>query len=322
MSNNPLADLTSEERTAGTAAIAAAIPALAASSTVAIAALKLGTYRHVGSGTLLAVADARFIVTAAHVVIDILGDDFDVAITTGRMGGSFLTLSAQWIVSAPASNGVDSFDVAIYRLPQSEHVNIPDTSFVRLGDVSFKKDLSLGYFVVTGCPAIWSSSGNKEGEVFKTKLLQFCTVSTAQNTAALDEFNVERHFLLEAKSDYVLDRSGSDTWLRTRSGFSAEIPRDLGGISGCSVWMIGDLRKSIFDWKPHDARIVGIETAVYRQRGAIRATRWVAVSSLLYQACPDLRAALEIHRPVTSLEWRKGSVDWPLGPTGRTGGGP
>lgn len=135
-------------------------------------------------------------------------------------------------------------------------------------------------------------------------MLQFGTVSSAQHTEALDGFDHQKHLLLEAKTEYVLNRAGDETYLRTRRGFSAQLPGDLGGISGCSVWMIGDLRLPIHEWRPQDARIVGIETAVYRQRGAIRATRWGAVSSVIYQTYPDLRDALEIYRPVTVLGWR------------------
>lgn len=122
--------------------------------------------------------------------------------------------------------------------------------------------------------------------------------------SALDGFDPDQHILLEAKTDYLLDRAGAETYLRTRQGFSARVPRDLGGISGCSVWMIGDLRQSIHDWNPREARIVALETAVYPERGVIRATRWAAVSTVIYQAYPDLREALEIYRPITLLGWK------------------
>jgi len=53
MIQNPLAYLTEAERSAGTTAIAKAIPALAATSTVVIAASKNGLARQIGTGTFV-----------------------------------------------------------------------------------------------------------------------------------------------------------------------------------------------------------------------------------------------------------------------------
>lgn len=121
MTQNPLAHLSGAERSAGTTAIAKAIPALAAASTVVIASSKNGLARQIGTGTLLAVADARFVVTAAHVVNEAIEAEFELQISTGKLSGRLLPLRDTWMVSLPIQGqGRDYLDVAVYRLTRAE----------------------------------------------------------------------------------------------------------------------------------------------------------------------------------------------------------
>jgi hypothetical protein len=75
---------------------------------------------------------------------------------------------------------------------------------------------------------------------------------------------------------------------------SLQFPRDLGGISGCSVWMIGSCDKPIEEWKKENSKIIAVQTGVYHKSQIIQATRWVAVSTLLHEAFPEVRPAMAL----------------------------
>jgi hypothetical protein len=63
------------------------------------------------------------------------------------------------------------------------------------------------------------------------------------------------------------------------------------------VWTIGDSKKPPTDWDADQARLIAVQTGVYPQRKIIKATRWIAVSTLLYEAFPELRGAMNLFRP-------------------------
>ena len=165
---------------------------------------------------------------------------------------------------------------------------------MRVADACFASDLSTGYFVVTGYPGIWSTVLDGSEDTMKSKLLQYGTYALAGATAALDGYDPGRHFLLTASPSEILDPLGAPATFRTRQGFPAQMPADLRGISGCSVWLIGNLTKPVESWGREPGRIVGIETGVFAERGAIKATRWNAVTTLLYNAFPPIRPAIEM----------------------------
>ena len=166
--------------------------------------------------------------------------------------------------------------------------------FVRIADVCFERDLAFAYFVICGFPGMWSTASNPDGEM-KGRLLQYGTYSFKGTTSGLLGFDSERHLLLEGTPGDLLDQNGEPTRFQTRSGHPASMPGDLAGISGSSVWRVGDLRIPVSEWNINAVQIVGVQTGVFRSAGAIKATRWNAVATLLHAACADLRATLEMY---------------------------
>jgi hypothetical protein len=71
--------------------------------------------------------------------------------------------------------------------------------------------------------------------------------------------------------------------------------RGLKGISGCSVWRVGDLDIPIDRWAESSAKLTGVVCAVYQAHGAIKVTRWIAVTTLIHSAFPDLQPVLNLH---------------------------
>ena len=276
-------------------AMSECVPELAARSTVGIVASTNQYVRQIGTGTLLAVADHRFVVTAAHVVHQdaLAGATFGIS---GTVDGQFVAAVGSWILSGDsADRPSDEHDIGIYEFSPEQAARFADDVFVRVADVDFPADLSHGFFVVCGFPAVWSTSLKPSDMTLSTKMLQLGTFALQGSVTGLTKYNPQRHFLLEASLDILLDRSARNTSFRTRGGYPAQMPRDLAGVSGCSVWMLGDLRQPIEQWSKKTARLVGIETSVYERRRAIKVTRWNGVTTLLHAAFPRTRRVLEMY---------------------------
>lgn len=273
--------------------LSSSIPEAVTGATVAIAGANGPVVRHFGSGTLLAVADQCFVVTAAHVVRKAHDDQATLGIS-GGLNGNFVATAGNWILSQ-GGDQEDAFDIAIYPLQPSQVTRLDRCTFVRVADVSFDTDLSRGYFVVSGFPSIWSTDSVKTEEAVKLRLLQYSTYSYAGKAEGLQSYDTRYHLLLEARPEQMFDMSGAEMQFRTRSGHPAQMPQDLRGISGCGVWMIGDLATPCEAWRVEDARLVAVETGVFPTRGAIKATRWSAVTTLIYAAFPELRSTIEFY---------------------------
>lgn len=276
--------------------MSACVPDLTVTSTIAIVGAKAPVIRQLGSGTLLAVADLRFVLTAAHVVREASRHKLTLGISGGQ-SGCFIAAGGKWIMSTASSSDSadDTYDVALYQLNEDQINRLAGVEYVRVADASFTSDLTNGFFIVTGFPGMWSTVLDGDEDTMKSKLLQYGTYAFSGSTSALAGYDPAHHFLLEASPSGLLDHTGEPTSFRTRTGFAAQMPTDLRGISGCSVWMIGNLATPVGTWEKHAGRIVGIETGVFSARGAIKATRWNAVTTLMYKAFPNLRPALEIY---------------------------
>lgn len=277
-------------------AMAACMPLTAAAATVAIVGAKSPVVRQIGSGTLLAVADAHFVVTAAHVLRHAQSHGMTVGVSSGD-NQSFTAITGDWMLTTSSDGGAsdDQFDIAVSRLSPNQLHRFAGVTFVRIADVSFERDLTSGYFVVSGYPGIWSSVPEANETSMNSGLLQYGTYAFSGNTSALAGYDPERHFLLEASPATMLDPQGKPVVFRTRLGHHASMPSDLAGVSGSSVWIIGDLRFPISSWNQGLARIVGVQTGVYPSRGAIKFTRWNAVTTLIHSAFPDLRSTIELY---------------------------
>ncbi len=274
-------------------AMVARTPSRVAGSALAIVGSHSCNVRHMGTGTLLAVADAKFVVTAAHVLKMAKDQDLTVAISPA-LGGVFTAVTARpWVLTMDGGAG-DQNDVALYRLDERELGRLGAVDFVRIADVCFEKDLASAYFVVCGFPSIWSTASNPDGDM-KSRLLQYGTYPFKGETSGLGGFDPERHILLEGTPGDLLDHNGEPTRFQTRSGHPASMPADLSGISGCSVWRIGDLRTPVSEWNINGAQIVAVQTGVFKTAGAIKATRWNAVTTLLHSAWPDLRVTINMY---------------------------
>lgn len=270
------------------------IPSEAWESTVGIIIVRGRSLYQFGTGTLLRIADQSFIVTAAHVIKEAHRYDNSLCITEPT--GSFIQVSGNWICSAKGQYGTseDLFDIAVLQLDQTVVEKLTEKSFLRLYDVSFIEDLSSGVFCLFGYPTVWSQPSTNADTKLSLKPFQYATYAFDGSTDTLPEYQERFHLLLSAKLSGITDINGKPMNFRNREGFPVEFPRDLCGISGCSVWKICDTNRNPEEWDKERPKIVALQTGVYHQPQIIKGTRWVAITTLLHEAFPELRPAMSL----------------------------
>lgn len=275
--------------------IAAKIPAKAWESIVPIVVANPPSIHLLGTGSLFEIAGDFFVVTAAHVIK--LAYEKGKTLGISDDGTSFIALGGEWFVSAPVQrDGVeDPFDVAVYRLPGRAVERLRAKRFLRRADIEFDEHSPTAVFAVFGFPGLWSMGGGGDGETLRLKALEYVTYASSATGRTLIGFDSKYHFLLDGTAKQVALPDGSPMVFRHRDGAAATFPRDLRGISGCAVWVLGDLAVPVDEWRP--AQVVAVQTGVYQDSEVIRATRWVAVTTLLNEACPELRPAMLLWTP-------------------------
>jgi len=235
-----------------------------------------------GTGSLFAIADRRFIVTAAHVHEDAEKQGFDFLCATTRKGKFTPLHRGVWGV-------MHKFDVAIFELNSKNAEDLDENVFLSLADVALDVDLTSGLFAIFTVPACWSESSfdDQSGPV-KAKALQFVTTPYEGDVGLLADFNPTVHIALGANDEHLRNHDGLKiSWPDRLGGF-------LPGISGCAIWKIADKYRPNARPEPDVARVVGVETGVYSGPGVIKGTRWDAVGSLIQQGYPELRSAFNI----------------------------
>ncbi len=240
-----------------------------------------------GTGTLLKIADDTFLVTAAHVVTQAYEHDKALCVATGN---SFTQVYGNWRCSA----GSDPFDVAVLRLPADVTSKMREVSYLRLQDVEFSADLSKSVFCLFGYPNRLSTPSTPY-TTMRLKPFQYMTYDYEGETNTLGGYQERYHLLLDGQEEGE-DFDGQAARFYDRNGHPLQFPKDLGGISGCSVWKIVNRDRPLSEWGQYRPKLVAVQTGVYSDRKVIKATRWVAVSTLLHEAYPELRPALKLSR--------------------------
>ena len=269
------------------------VPGWAWDSVVSIVLCSNKIVYQFATGTLFQVADQRFIVTAAHSIRIAFGYNKTIGVSCGS--NSFTCTSGDWICSEPFQYGSveDPFDVAVYPIPAGLLPRFNRQRFLRLSEVNFDV-LSSGVFVLFGYPGIWAAPSTRNDEKLKIKRLEYMAIGYCGDHSTVQGYQPKLHFLLDADSKGITLSDGSRAELRKDDGSPAVFPRDLKGISGGPVWLIGDQRIAVGHWSTLPVGLAGVQTGVYQESGAIRVTRWIAVTTLIHEAFPELRSALTI----------------------------
>lgn len=253
-------------------------------STIPIVVLNDGILSQQGTGSLLRVAQRHFLVTAAHVVNGIREHGYKFVVF-GKERGYIELVGPFQCLRRDSANGHDQFDLTIWELDKEVVEFLADYDFVNLLDVDTSEVFGPDLYCVCGFPAELSTDGNVDGTPIGFTPHYFLSYPYQGDVSQLPEYDSGCHLLLHGQPSDAVAIVGS-----------GNLPK-LNGISGCSIWKTNYLAIGPEDWTPAHAKIVAVETGVYRVEKAIKATIWKSVATLIYKAFEDLRPALTLHWP-------------------------
>jgi len=202
-------------------------------------------YLH-GSGTLLQVADARFIVTAKHVAED-LGDGFKLGFGNSLVSGPLTRLRRGW--AAP-----DPHDVAVFPLVEEQIARLEGMTFLRLDEIDVtttQSDDPGGWYSLFGFPSCWFIHDPVVKQIVG-RVFRFGVTLYRGDASVLGNFDPEIHLLFEARQEGAIALEGVP-----------DFPERYGGISGSGVWRIAKPAEQNASWAKERARLVGVQTGVY-----------------------------------------------------------
>ena len=258
--------------------------------------------RQIGTAVLFQIADVFFVVTAGQVVQLACDADKTIAIS-GGVDDHFVALAGQWIRSTGSvGHATDVYDVAVHRLSEgavrrlSEGAvrRLSNARFLRLSEVEFGDRGPRAVYTLFGFPGLWSILSAADTEPVSAKPLEFTTYAYDGGIGGMQQYEARLHILLSATPEELTSPDGAPLQFKDRLGQSVRLPIGMKGISGCSVWHIGHLDVPIEQWAERGATLVGMVSGVYQAHGAVKVTRWVAVTTLINAAFPDLQQVLRL----------------------------
>ena len=242
-----------------------------------------------GTGTLLSIADRRFLVTAAHVRTEQKRQGLSFLCAGTRQGTFTVLIQSNWYLYRKV-------DVAVFELTARNVDDFAANVFLHLSDIDFEADTVNGIFAIFGLPAKWSDSSlNADDPPIAAKALQFITHPYSDSPANLPGFDPSIHIALHA----------GDTDHRNIDGTEIKWPDPIGkflpGISGCGIWKLCHRFDPSATPDASNSRLVGVETSVYPQARVIKGTKWGAVAALIQEGFPELQPAFEIAWPKSRI---------------------
>lgn len=235
-----------------------------------------------GSGVLLKIADAGFLVSAAHVMAGVIKD--------GR--GLFMGLADEADIlnlgglDVQVSDDRDHVDVAYMRLPAS----VVDTisahrPFLRLDQVdTARRRPEKGMYIVAGYPRGQTQADGETGVIHSKP---YCLSTTLYDGD-----------LANSKEGTSIVLSFTPHWVVEDNGDSVRPPAML-GISGCGIWrMVGEQHPTPGHWDATLIRLAGIEHGTVGN--AIKGLLAFRLVDSIRQNHPDLAPAIELVRGVAS----------------------
>jgi len=230
-----------------------------------------------GTATLFTVNSKYYLITAAHVIADIVNakrmDRIGLplglnAASVANLGNHFISYNREF----------EKFDVAIIRLDQTELVSRLKESWDFL---SIKNVAAVDHTHTKAFIAGYPRAASRTSKDFKMSSQFMCFATTFLDHVPEEADDVQPGvdvFLNHEESGYALD------------GNLTELPK-LQGVSGASVWsVLPDLEAGVWNSEDH-VRVVAVEVAC-RAGLYVRAKSWLLVANL-FEAI-DRTAAREI----------------------------
>jgi len=259
-------------------------------SVIPITALNLNPerMRQHGTGTLLSLADKQFLITAWHVLRDALKHKVPLFISDLSATCGAIPLEDLHIIhyDRPVVDGVPIIDVCILELTESIVSGIPNRRFLNLSHVDLSGETKAGKYYIYGFPCETVEPDDNAKTIKYEDAFKYLTIPYDGDTDTLLGYDSRFHLLLHCPFE------GSVTLGSARE----PRPRDLIGISGCSLWRVFDEGANPEEWKPEHVRIVGVQSSQYKNKIA-KGIRWRTVVAILWMKYPDLRQPIRVSHP-------------------------
>lgn len=231
-----------------------------------------------GSGILLKIADAGFLVTAAHVVDGVVKDGR--ALFMGMADGEGIVNLGG--LDFQVSDDQRDVDVAFTRLPPGiVDVVGKHRAFLRLDQIdTARRPPAAGVYIIAGYPR---GDSRADGDAGLIHSKAFC-LSTTLHEGELANFTVGSSIALSFLSPWVIQDDGE----RIRAPA-------LQGISGCGIWrMVSERHPTPGHWDTTSIRLAGIEHGIVGK--AIKGLLAFRLVDYIRQNHPDLAPAIELVR--------------------------
>jgi hypothetical protein len=240
-----------------------------------------------GSGVLLKIADAAFVLSAGHVLKQ--AEDIGIqGVQIGPMakGSRLIKYGAAEVTW---SNDLTDLDLGFIHLTDSATLELSHhKKFARMDDLDLRTSEPFpGAYCILGFPRQFNSPDYAKREI---SARHFHYLSSPVLNAAEAKPGVS--ILFELTKDIV-------TFSDPENSSSEEIRMpELNGISGCGMWRlygVEDRTDRLDKWQPTWIRLVGIEHGWVRRKW-VKGTFIRHVIDMIENAYPDLRASLCLTR--------------------------
>lgn len=261
------------------------------SCTVPLFAFQDGKWPLLGTAVLLQIADVTFLLSAGHVIDDVLGamkHGLPVVLTPNAPGTPLIRLlQVQGSSSkAPDSDDRDDdmLDIGFVELTQEVARRLAiHRKFLRVHDLDLRdaQHPGDGYFVF-GYPKSLSEANSEQG-VLNYKPLVYASHPYQGERGKLVRHNPESEIALHFVPSMSIDDTGNPSGIPHPSG-----------ISGCGIWRLMKQGTSIEKWSPDMVKLVGIEHTWNKDIEVFRGTQVRFLVRLIYDRCEHLRPAIRL----------------------------
>jgi hypothetical protein len=228
-----------------------------------------------GTGVLLRIADASFVLSASHVLER--ASEATLRIAACVEGSRFVTVSS---LDVRRSEDTDHLDVGVVRLNSDDAQRLSMyKKFLRLADVDTAQCMPAGAYLVTGFPSKLTKIDLALNEITANRF------SYLTYLAAVEGETPGMTLGLEFRSSVLRHVDGTDV---------KRMP-ELKGISGCGIWRLWteDQTASLDRWDPSWIRLSGIEHAVTARR-SIRGTIIGHAIGIIARSYPELVPSIRL----------------------------
>ncbi len=216
-----------------------------------------------GTGNLFRIGEARFLVTAAHVIRGAVENGIGMYVPRFQ-SGELVQINGE-------SASEQTLDIAALWLTEDVAAQLHGYTFLTMADTDCRPvPLPQGLYCSYGYPTIGAFANVVEAKI------------------RMAGFPIHAR-LLEGKSSFP--RSSSEyLWLHAYLN-----DHDLNGISGSAIWRsISDVG-SVANWTPQHGTVVAIETGTYERHTVIEGTRIRHVFRMIAQRWPELATLIQDH---------------------------